>query len=218
MIKKWLAILHSQYKHYFGDNMWAYEESMKQVMQDRAYYYKYAGVSAKRKRKNPQNFSQSSTTMKKKKELINSQHKPKINNNDKIDVINTDTDDNDSDDQRNYEENRNILNNVTRLDDNTTNSNNDNLSLSNSDNDFFITKKTSTKKIGNIMSKSKNSNPEKDNQITIDSNFHILKEQNVNKIVATKLGDIRNENTLEYNENDRPSNHTRSQKKNRRIF
>ncbi|CAG8802321.1 16288_t:CDS:2, partial [Dentiscutata erythropus] len=27
--------LHSQYKEYFGDNMWAYEESMKQVMQDR---------------------------------------------------------------------------------------------------------------------------------------------------------------------------------------
>ncbi|CAG8561311.1 19285_t:CDS:2, partial [Gigaspora rosea] len=37
MIKKWLAILHSQYKHYFGENMWAYEECMKQVMQDRGH-------------------------------------------------------------------------------------------------------------------------------------------------------------------------------------
>ncbi|CAG8672393.1 24794_t:CDS:2, partial [Gigaspora rosea] len=98
--------------HYFGDNMWAYEESMKQVSQDC----------------------------------------------DKIDVINTDTDDNNSDDQRNYKENRNILNN------------------------------------SNIMSKSKNSNSEKDDQITIDT---------------MKLGDIRNENASEYNENDRPSNHTR---------
>ncbi|RIB27742.1 hypothetical protein C2G38_1702950 [Gigaspora rosea] len=51
MIKKWLAILHSQYKHYFGENMWAYEECMKQVMQDRAYYYKYTGLSAKKKQK-----------------------------------------------------------------------------------------------------------------------------------------------------------------------
>ncbi|CAG8837364.1 8877_t:CDS:2 [Gigaspora margarita] len=103
-----------------------------------------------------------------------------------------DTDENDSD----YKENRHILNNDTRLDNTITNSNNENLSLS--DNNFFIAKLKATKENG----KSKNLNPNKDT-------FPILKEQKVNKIV----GDISNESALEYYDNNRPSKRTRSQRK-----
>ncbi|CAG8788011.1 40247_t:CDS:2, partial [Gigaspora margarita] len=210
IIKKWLAI------EYFGDNMWAYEESMKQVMQDCG---KYKFIYYISKKKTTQNF----TSIKKKKELISSQHKldkQKINicdtdiedndsnnqenykntshilNNNKVNVINTDTDDNnsDSDNQENYEEIRHILNNNTRLDDAIASSNYENLLPSYDE--FFIKKKLVTKKI-----------------VKINNNFPILKEHKVYKIVAAKLGDIGNKNISEYNNNDRPSKRTRSQRK-----
>ncbi|KAF0513388.1 hypothetical protein F8M41_017802 [Gigaspora margarita] len=139
--------LHSQYKEYVGDNIWAYEESMKQVMQDR----------------------------------------------DKVNIIDTDTDDNDIDDQRNYEESYHILNN-------------DKAKTINMDTDENDSDYKKNRHILNNVPKSKNLNPNKDT-------FPILKERKVNKIVASKLGDISNESASEYYDNDRPSKRTRSQRK-----
>ncbi|CAG8746257.1 32392_t:CDS:2, partial [Racocetra persica] len=112
MIKKWLAILHSQYKEYFEDNIWVYEEIIKQVMQD------YNKVNM------DMNIEDDYSNTRENYE--NTSH---ILNNDEINVINTDTDDNNSDsnNQENYEEIRHILNNDTRLDDMITSSNNENL-------------------------------------------------------------------------------------------
>ncbi|CAG8742125.1 7750_t:CDS:2, partial [Gigaspora rosea] len=78
-----------------------------------------------------------------------------------------------------------------------------------SDDEFFITKNQVTKK---TASTSKYLTADKD-QIKINNNFPVLKERKINKIVAAKLGDIGNNNVSEYNDNDRPSKRTRSQRK-----